>query len=81
MARYYFEEIESGQIREEYTVIEVVNHFAEIGNDDANAMLLAEKNGGVIEAKPDTSPLLVEAKPTSKKPAQQTTQEDEVTNG
>lgn len=56
MAKYYFAEIETGQIREEYTVIEVVGHYAEIPNDDESAMLLAEKNGGVIEVKPAPLP-------------------------
>ena len=53
MAKYHFEEIENGQIQDGYTIVVIENHIAEISNDDVEAMLLAEKNGGVIEAVQD----------------------------
>ena len=49
--KYHFPNIENGQIAEGYTVIDINNHEAEIGNDDTEAILLAEKNGGELVAK------------------------------
>jgi hypothetical protein len=44
--RYYFKDIENGQICEGYTVIDIADHEAEI--TDEVAILLAEKNGGEL---------------------------------
>jgi hypothetical protein len=55
---YNFPKIDFGQISEGYTTINIIRHQAEIGNDDAEAILLAEKHGGelVTKAKPVTAP-------------------------
>jgi len=46
--KYHFTNIENGQIAEGYVVIDINGHEAEVGNDDAPAILLAEKHGGEI---------------------------------
>jgi len=45
---YHFKHIENGQIAEGYTVLDINDHEAEAANDDAEAILLAEKNGGEL---------------------------------
>lgn len=45
---YHFKDIESGQIAEGYTVLDINDHKAEVTNDDAPALLLAEKHGGEL---------------------------------
>jgi hypothetical protein len=45
--KYRFE-IENGQITDGYTVIQIINHEAEIG--DEAEILLAEKHGGELAA-------------------------------
>jgi hypothetical protein len=45
---YHFELIENGQIAEGYTILDINDHQAEISNDDAPALLLAEKHGGEL---------------------------------
>lgn len=49
--KYHFLHIENGQIAEGYTAIDINDYEAEIGNDDAEAILLAGKNGGELAAK------------------------------
>jgi hypothetical protein len=45
---YNFPKIDFGQISEGYTTINIIRHQAEIGNDDTEAILLAEKHGGEL---------------------------------
>jgi hypothetical protein len=45
---YKFKTIENGQIAEGYCTIQISNFQAEIANDDAPAILLAEKHGGEL---------------------------------
>lgn len=52
MAKYTFKNIQNGQITDGYTVIQIENGAADIANDDAAAILLAEKHGGELAAKP-----------------------------
>jgi hypothetical protein len=56
---YHFKEIESGQIVEGYTILDINDHQAEIANDNAPALLLAEKHGGelfTLQGKPPADP-------------------------
>lgn len=46
--KYHFKDIENGQIAEGYTVLQIVNHEAEVSAADTEAMLLAEKYGGEL---------------------------------
>jgi hypothetical protein len=45
---YHFKHITNGQIVEGYTLIDINNNEAEIANDNAPALLLAEKHGGEL---------------------------------
>lgn len=51
MAKYFFKNIQNGQITDGYTVIQIEDGTADIANDDAAAILLAEKRGGELAAK------------------------------
>ncbi len=53
---YHFKDIENGQIAVGYTVLDINDHEAEIGNDDAPALLLAEKHGGELLTKQGKAP-------------------------
>jgi hypothetical protein len=48
--KYFFENIENGQIAEGYTSIKIINHEAEVDPADTEAILLAEKRGGQLKA-------------------------------
>lgn len=50
--KYHFTDIQNGQIAAGYTVLQIANHEAEIANDDAEAILLAEKSGGQLVEPP-----------------------------
>lgn len=56
MAKYVFKTIQNGQISDGYTVIQISNGEAEIANDDAAAILLAEKHGGELAPKKSGKP-------------------------
>ena len=45
---YHFKDIQSGQIAEGYAILDINDHQAEVANDDAPALLLAEKHGGEL---------------------------------
>jgi hypothetical protein len=45
---YHFKDIQSGQIVEGYTILDINDHQAEVANDNAPALLLAEKHGGEL---------------------------------
>ena len=49
--KFHFADIENQTITEGYTTVVIVDHEAEVPNDDAEAILLAARYGGVEVAK------------------------------